>query len=887
MRLGERLYRLLLRLLPREVRNEHGRELLQGYRDRTSEPRHRGLQGCLRLWGFLVMDLLRGATLSRRRRRRPATGDAGAAAGLFRDVRLAGRSLRRRPAFAVAVILTLGLGVGAAAAVYSVVDGILLRPLPYTAPDRIIVLGTVHGHARGPLPSSSSPPDVADWGRRARLLESVAASRMESRVVRGDGEPREVDAAGVSSSFLRVLGVDPLLGRGFGDGDDRPGAPAVVILSHHFWQERYGADPSILGQQITLDGDPFTVVGVMGADFRPPEAIQPASVDLWYPLQWVRDDISERGNFFVQAIGRTAPGASLSAVRTELQAVGDQLVADYPDAGPRWPAATPLREATLGDVGPRLLLLGGAVGLLLLIACANVANLFLVRASERDREMAVRTALGASRARLVVPLLAETLLVALGAGGLALLVAHGLLSGLIAFGPGGIPRLGEVRVDHGVLEAGLALTAVVSLLVALLPAREAFRLDPARGLQEASTGTGSGRRPRRMRALLTILETAVALVLLASAALLGGSFQRLAAVDPGFRAAGVAWLEVRLRGEAYAHPEARAAFYREAERRIEAIPGVTAVGATDELPLGPRANLTFLTVRGQETAPGERPPTARIHNVLPGTFQVLRIPILRGQTFSAQESDGPPEVIVSDVFARQFWPDGKAVGQQVALGQPSDSPTWATVVGVVGDTRQSSLATAPASDVYVPLLAYPRPAVHLLARSDGEPTRLADRMKDAVHSLDPGLPLEVSGSFPTFVAASIRGPRFYAGLLAGFATLSLLLTVVGIYGTTAYAVERRTREVAVRIALGAQRWKVVGLVVRQTLLLTGVGLGLGLAGFLAASGVLRAFVFGVAPTDPLTLAGATAALAVLGVVAAWVPSRRAARLDPARALRAE
>ena len=879
---GERAYALLLRLLPGRLRDEHGEELLEAYRDRSIEPRHRGPLGRLRLWTLLLTDLPRAAALVRRPRDPRPRGD-GPMTALAQDVRFAARSFRRRPGFALAALATLTLGVGAGTAVFSVVDGIVLRPLPYPEADRLVVVGTTDGASDRAF--SSSPVDVRDWAERSRTLEALAASRLERRILRGDGEPEEVMGAGVSAAYFDVLGVRPALGRPFTAAEDRPGVEGVAVLSHAFWTRRFGGDLGTLGRTLRLDGEPFTVVGIMGPGFHPPEAVHHGDVEVWYPIQRVQDDLTERGNFFVQALGRLTPGATVEAAREELEAIGRALSAETPEVGLRWPMPEPMRDRTVGEVGPRLLLLGGAVGLLLLIACANVANLFLLRASERAREMAVRSALGAGRGRLSRQLVTESVVLCGAAGLLALGVAEGAVRAFRAYGPGDLPRLSEVGVDYRVLAFGMALSLVTGIVFGLLPSRSVARARPAGTLREGAAGAGGGRAG--LRGGLVVAQTAVALVLLVGAGLLVHSFVRLVGVEPGFEAEGVAWMTVRLDGDAYPTDEERSAFFAALLRDVEALPGVRAAGGTNILPLSPSRNQTWARPEGLEVPEGEEPPLVSWHQVLPGTFEALGIPVLRGRGFTPRDDATAPSVVaVNESLARTFWPERDALGRRVAMGSGPD-PRWATVVAVVGDVRQRGLAAEPTPELYVPFLALPRTAASLVARTDGGPAGLLPAMRERAQELDPSLPLDDYGTLADHVRASVTAPRFYAGLLAAFAALALLLAVVGVYGTTAYAVAQRRHEVGVRMALGARGRDVSALLVRRGARLTALGLALGLGGALLATRVLEDFVYGVTPTDPATLAAVTATLGGLGLLAAWLPARRAARQDPARTLRSE
>ena len=835
---GELLYRALLRLLPPRLRRDRGAEME----------------------GAAAMETL------------------------LQDLVYALRSFRRRPGFALTAVLTLALGVGATTTIWSVVDGVLLSPLPYPAPDRLVQLGTLFRDDDGGRLRALSPPDVFDVQETSTTLEASAASRLERRVLGGDGEPEELSTAGVSAEYFEVLRVAPALGRAFTPEEDAAEGPPVAVLSHGFWRRRLGGDPGAVGRTLVLDGALFTVVGVMGPDFHPPGAIHHQDVELWYPLARVNDALDDRGSFFVQGIARLAPGSSMEGARAELAALGDRLSQAYPDGPRRRLGLAPLRESTVGDVGRTLWVLFGGVGLLLLIACANVANLFLVRATERDREMAVRAALGAGRWRTLRQLLTEGLVLA-GAGGVvAVGLAHLGVGAFRRWSPSGIPRLDEVGVDPEVLAFALILSVATGLVFSAAPAARALgsATDP---LREHASGASRGRA--RARSLLVIAQTAVALVLFVGAGLLVNSFVRLQRVDPGFDVGGVAWLRVYLRGDAYTS-ETRAAFYRDLLERARAIPGVEVVGGTDNLPLTRNRSRSFVSPTGLVLGPDESPPAVSWHAVLPGTFEALRMPVLGGRAFTERDDDqGPPVAMVNQAAANLLWPGEDPVGQTYVPGTPDSGNDPITVVGIVADVRHQRLDTPPEPEMYLSAFQFPRVLMNLLARTDGDPGALLEPLRQAVWEMDAGLPLPDHGTLSSHAADSIIEPRFYTLLLSTFAAVALALALVGVYGTLAYTVELRAHELGVRLALGARGEDLLGLVLRRGMTLVGVGLVLGCVLSLLAAGTLERFVFGITARDPATLAAVSAALAALSVVACLIPALRAARLDPLTTLRSE
>lgn len=880
------MYGLLLRLYPRDFVEEYGEDLRQSVRDRLDEDRFRGATGRLRLWMFLLADLARSAPTAwwraareqREREGRTTMGD------LRRDLALATRTFRRRPGFFLTAALTLALGVGAATAIFSVVDGVILRPLPYPEPDRLVQLGTTYGEST--RLSSTSPPDFEDWRERNRVMASLAASRLERRTLLGDGPPTSLETAGVSPSFFGLLGAEPALGRGLAEEDGRPGAAPVTVVSHGLWRSRWGGDSGVVGRTLRLDGVPFTVVGVMGPDFHPPEAIHHQDVQAWYPLVHVDDPLDQRGFGFLQVIGRLADGATLEGARQEMAAIGRALSAEYPENGERGVAMEPLIVRTVGDVGGTLGMLLGAVGLLLLIACVNVAHLFLVRATEREREMALRNVLGAGRGRVVRQLLAESLVLALVSGVLAVLVAYGGVEAFRAFGPGDLPRLSEVAVDGRVLLFALALSALTGIAFGLVPARSAARLDPAVALRESGTATSAGRRRAKLRSGLVIAETAVAMVLCVGAGLLVNSFVRLHRVDPGFDPEGVAWLQVRA-PDAADTDEARVRFFQDVLARVRAVPGVVSAGGGNNLPLDGNQSLTGITPDGMALGADERPPAVSFHQVMPGYFEALDVPVMEGRVPGEQDVAGAPNVaVVNRALAHRLWPGG-AVGGRFTFGVPDEDSEWWTVVGVVGDVRQQALATEAEGELYVPFLQRPRTILRVTASTAGDPGAALPAIRRAVWSIDPDLPLDQAGTLRSTVAQSVVEPRFYTLLLSGFAAVALALALVGIYGTLAYTVEQRARELGVRMALGADAGSVRRMVLRRGMVLAAVGVAVGGGSALVATRALEGFVYGIEPSDPATLAGVTVAILGVTALACWIPALRATRLDPAVTLRAE
>jgi putative ABC transport system permease protein len=888
---SERLYGVLLLLYPGSFRRAVGAELRASMRAHASEGRHRGMVGSLRLWLFLSADLARSLPAAhleaaRERRARAALqrrekGSVAMLSNVGRDVRHALRDYARHPGFALACVATLALGIGATTTIFGIVDAVLLRPLPYEGADRLVQIGMRFGEIQV---SSAAPADVFDIQAGAKSFAGVAAARMQWLDRTGGGEPERFNAVGVTASYFEVLGVRPAVGRVFDAQGDRPGGDAVVVLSHADWRRRFGGDPSVLGRTLELNGRSWTVIGVLPRDFVAPSAVYHEGAQLWFPLGQVDDDLTDRGNAFVQVIGRLAAGATMESARTELAAIAGALDAAYPTGDGRRFWIEDLHARTVGDVGGRLYVLLGAVAFLLLIGCANVANLFLVRATERVREIAVRAALGASRRRIVAQLLTESAVMGAVGGTAGVLVAVAGVATFRALGPGDVPRLAEAAVDARVLAFALLLSLGTSLLFGLAPAAAAVRAGMAEALGESGRRT-AGRTRRALRGALVAGQIAVALVLLVGAGLLINSFIRLSRVDAGFDPASVVWLNVQL-PERYESAEARALFYDRLHERLSALPGVTEVGAIHGLPLDGNRSITSVVFEGGEAVPANEQPRFPQHSITPGYFAALGIPFVAGRDITPADAAGAaPVAVVSETFARMRWPAGRAVGGRLRIGAAEQ---WTTVVGVVADVRHHDLAQPAEPLLYQPVAQATRPNLTFAIRyGQAEADALLRGAREAVWALDATIPLDRFGTMPGHVRAALVQPRFYTLLLAGFGAAALGLACVGLYGTLAYTVRARTRELGIRLALGAARGDVHRLVIGQGMLIAAIGIALGAAGALAASRALAAFVFGVTPTDVPTFVAVGGAMAAVALAACWLPARRAARTDPARALRAE
>jgi putative ABC transport system permease protein len=801
--------------------------------------------------------------------------------GLLDELRQTSRGLLRSPGFTAVVALTLALAIGANTAIFSLVEGVLLRPLPFADPGRLVAVWEDHSRAGGEDRVSLAPATVEDF-RRTGAFSGLAAQWTSPVTLTGGGEAAALRAARVSPEFFRVLGVPPLLGRTF-----RPGKDAVeraAVLSHALWRRRFGGDPGILGRAVILDGKPFSVIGIMPRRFRVPLFFREPreSAELWLPLE-IPPAMDNHDARVLQVVGRLAPGRSLESARAELAAAGRRLAAAVPQSWARvGTAAVPLEEQIVGDVRPVLLVLQAAVGLVLLVACANLASLLLARALARGRDLSVRAALGAGRARLVRLVLGESLLLALLGGGAGLLLAAWGARLLVRLAPAGTPRLEDVGLDAGTLAFALGLALAASLGFGLAPALRAFGAGATVASRTGGRGGTAGRGQGRLRDLLVVGQIALALVLLVGAGLLGQSFLRLRRVDPGFRADHVLTLKLALPPARYADPGAQARFFEELFRRLRAVPGVIAAGGITRLPLDTGWGSVAVAAEGGAVA-GEEPPLAGVRQVTTGYFDALGIPLREGRGFRAADDErSHPVVLVNDTLARRFWPAGRAVGRHLRIGPPGEP--WRDVVGVVRDVAFDSLASTPEPEVFVPHTQLPSDWFQLVVRAGGAPLGVAAGVRGAVRELDRDLPVADVRPLSEHVAESIAGPRFSAFLVASFALAALVLSATGVFALTAYTVASRTREIGIRMALGAQPGDLLRWIVGRAARLAAAGVALGLAAGALLARALASQLFGVTAVDLPTFAGGALFLSGVCLAASYLPARWAARRDPRIAL---
>jgi putative ABC transport system permease protein len=800
--------------------------------------------------------------------------------GLLQDLRFALRTLRSTPGFAAVAILTLALGIGANTAIFSVVDSVLLRPLPFRDAPRL-----VWGWGNFPLNNSAavSPADFADFRADSRSFEQFAAigiSDGDSNLAGGE-KPEQVRSNFVSWNFFDALGVRPAWGRTFLPADEQTTQPQVVILGRKIWQRDFGSDPGVIGRAVTIDGQAETIVGVLPADIPSLSA-----ADIWVPAPMLAPDMRVRRGHFLGAVGRLKQGVSLKEAQAELDGIAQKLAREYPQSNKGWSLRlVALRDAVVGpSVENSLVVLLAAVGVLLLIACANVAILLLARATTRRKEIAIRAALGSGRWRIARLMLAEsTVLAALG-GALGIFLSVWGVGALRLLAPADLPRLEEIRVNASVVLFAFGASAATTLIFGLAPALFLSRTSFEAALNESSRGSLPVDR-HAASSVLVIGEVAMSLALLAGAGLLLKSFWRLSGVNPGFRAGDAATARLSINDAVYKTPASRAALVRKLEERIAALPGVQAAGAISELPLSGQYNDDFFKIAGRVYEPNQTD-DADLRRVTPGYLSAMGIPLLQGRWVTPTDAaDAPGVVVVNEPFVKRYFGGKDAIGKQILIEDEGTKPR--TIVGVIGGVHHFALNSPQPPEMYTPLAQGGAGSVNFVVRGRTDLAFLAGAMCEAVGTIDRDEALSVLRPMNEVVAASIGQPRFSARLLASFALLALLLAAVGLYGTLAYAVDQRTREIGIRMAIGAQPREVLRMIVARGLRLAVTGTAIGLAGALAVSRLLRGMLFGVSATDPVTFVSVAAVMIVVAVAACWVPARRAMRVDPIVALRYE
>jgi putative ABC transport system permease protein len=802
---------------------------------------------------------------------------------LRQDAVYAVRGLRQSPGFALVAVLTLALGIGATCAIFTIVNAVLLRPLPFPESDRLVQVEQVW---KGKPVVYLSPQNFLDIEAQTRSFERLAAIDVTGVTLTGRGEATRLDGAEVSASFFDVLRVRPVRGRGFVAGENEPDRNKVVVLSHKLWLERFGGDPGIVGKPVEIDREPRTVVGVAPSGFSHPEG-----AEIWLPLAYDKQFRTQsRGAWYLKVVARLAPGASPQAAGSEVATIAERLAKEYPDADEGLGGTvTSLHEATVGEARRSLLVLLGAVALVLLVACVNVANLLLARISGREGELAVRAALGAGRGRIVRQLFTESTILALAGGALGVALASVLVDALVALQPAGLPRLPEVRLDRGVLLFATALSFLTSVGFGALPALRMSRRATATSLRQGARGILGGRRTG-LRGTLVIGQIALAMVLLAGSGLLIRSFSLLRRVDPGFDARDALTFRVSLPESAYPEDAQRFRFYDALVERLAALPGARAVGATSSLPLGGGRFTISFTVDGRPEPPPALQPSMEVAIATPGYFEAMGIPLVRGRRFAAGDDEHAPQVVLlSEAAVRRHFAGEDPIGKVVrlGLGRGRGRKAGGEVVGIVRDVKHAGLAKESLPEIYVPYAQFPVQSLTVVLRSDVPPRSLAAAAERAVHGIDPQLPVARVATLEEVFARSISEPRFYVLLLGSFAGTALFLAALGLFGVMSYSVAQRTRELAVRLALGARSEELRRMVLKDALAFGSGGLVLGMVGALALSRSLETLLYSVSPNDPLTLATTGAVLLLTTLAAGYLPALRATRVDPVVALRAE
>src|SRR5215510_14697270 len=805
---------------------------------------------------------------------------------LWQDLRYGARTLMKKPGFTFIAVLTLGLGIGANTAIFSVVYTVLLRPLAFPESDRLVVLA---GKGEESLIGDTvAYPDYEDWRARAQSFEDMACFLNTGFNLTGVDPPVAAPGRRVSWNFFPALGVKPQLGRLFAEQDDRPGATPAALISHSLWAEKFGGDPGVIGKKISLNGDQFEVIGVLppGFEFMRRDDIY-VPLGLWFTPG---HNILKRSNHFpLYALGRLKHGVSERQARVEMESLSIQLEREYPQTSSNFRAtAVMVADLMVENVRPVLLVLLGAVGFVLLIACVNVANLMLVRAAGREREVAVRLAMGAGRAGIVRQMLTESALIAALGGAAGLLIGAWGIAGLAALVPQDLARLDHVELNGTVLAFTLGVSALTGLLFGLLPALHASRTDLRAALKEGGQST-TGSAWERARKGLLVAEVALALVLLIGAGLMLRTLHRLTRVDPGFNAENLLTVQFSLPGRTY-NIERRLAFFRECQARIEALPGVSSAAFAMSLPMvGWNWGNTF-TVADSPTSPPSEPHWATFTPVSANYFDTIGVRLLKGRAFSeAEMADSPPVTVINESLARSLWPNDNPVGKRLKQGSAESQAAWREVIGVVADMKWNVVDQDAPSQVYFPLAQRNSNFVGLVVRTAYKPLALASTVERAVHSIDKDLPV-TSRSMDQLMGNAIARQRLTMALMASLAVLALALAGVGVYGVMSYAVEQRRREIGIRLALGAQTSDVLRLIVKQGMTLAGVGVVIGVAAALALAKLMTGFsslLFGVKATDPTTYALISLLLLAVALLAALVPARRATKVDPMVTIRCE
>ena len=807
---------------------------------------------------------------------------------MTRDVRYAIRRLTHNPGFSLIVVMTLALGIGANTAIFSIVNGVLLRPLPYDEPDRLVALNHYYANLDG-LEAGFAVPTYRDVRERMKIFDAFAVAQGWNANLTGLGQPERLIASKTTAEFFKVYGVQPLRGRTFATGEDQAGRDKVVVLSHGFWQRRFGGDATVIGRKILLDGEPYDVIGVMPAGFY---SFFNRATDLWAPAVFTPEQYGDnrRTNEFLVAAGRLKLGIGIEQATRDVTAFADGLKRDFPDSYARqWTiAATSMNEMATRRIRTALLTLVGAVGFVLLIACANIANLLLARAASRTREVAVRAAVGATRTDLIRQLLAESLVLSVVGAVVGLGIAYGAVGALVATVPVDLLRVEAIQIDGTVLVFTLAVALVTGLLFGIAPAIHASRADLHDALKDGARTVGES-RGHWLRRSLVVAEVALALTLLVGAGLLIRSFAMLQGVDPGFDPRNLVTVNLSLPQAKYTTPESRAAFFETLRLRLVGLPGVESVGGTSNVPFGGNWSTGSFSVEGYQSPEGQPGPWGDQRLVTPGFHETLKITLLKGRLIAPTDREGAQKVVVvDDEMVRRYWPNTDPIGKRITFDDTTAPDVeWITVIGVVEHTAHEGLDAERRVQLYRPVQQRPISQMTFALRSQGDPTQLVASVRQAVLAIDPDQPIAQVRTMDAMMDEALGQRKLSMYLLGSFAGLALLLSAIGIYGVMSFDVTRRSQEIGVRMALGAARRSVLSLVMKQGMGLALVGVAIGLAGAFALTRVLEAQLFGITRTDPATFAFVAVILMLVATMATLIPALRAIRLDPVRALRCE
>ncbi len=798
----------------------------------------------------------------------------------FKDIRFGIRTLLKQPGFTLVAIVTLALGIAANTAIFSVVDAVLLRPLPYPEPQQLVMAWENHQALGGPEQEWLSPAGFDDWRSQNTVFEHLSAVGGWGPTLSLPDESQQLIGAVVSHDAFSLLGVQPVIGRSFMAEEDQPGAERVVVLSHSLWQRLFGSTTDISGKTVSLNSEKYTVIGVMPAGFKLPII---SNSELWSPLGPTLNPSCQRGCYVLRVMGRMQPEVTLAGAQAEMIAIAGRLAEQFPDTNRNVSATiVSLHEQTVGPMRPAMLTLLVAVGLVLLIACANVANLMLARGVTRRKELAIRSALGAGRGRVIRQLLTETSLLAVAGGALGVLLAFWMVQWLVGIGPQGTPRLDEIAIDTRVLGFTIGTTLLTGIIFGLVPALQISKLDLSHSLKETARTSQSG--GGRLRSALVVAEIALALVLLIGAELLMKSFVLLQRVDPGFNPNQVQTFGLILNRNNYPERPQLVSFYGQLLERVGTLPGVQSAGLVSTLPLGGNNTDTSFMIEGRPEPPENRQPVAWYSSVTSDYFRTMGIRLIDGRVFTRNDDEKSARVVViTEALARRYWPDENPLGKRIGNGPDN----WREIVGVVADVKHFGLDVNARPSMYLPAAQSPSRGMTLVVRTTGEPSSLIGPIRSEIRSIDSTLALANVKSMDQIVSESIAQPRFILLLLGVFASLALTLAAVGIYGVISYAVTQRTQEFGIRMALGARTVDVLRLVIKNGMVLALLGVALGLAGSFALTRLMAGLLFGVTATDAMTFGAVPLFLLIVALVACYVPARRATKVDPLVALKYE